>query len=157
MQLTTRKQQASQPATLRDTMNRIFEESFLDPFSFFNDRSLSSMQSDRYLPAFDVSETAKEVRIVADVPGYDPAKIDVQLDRNMLTIRGSMEEEQEEKDRQWIVKRSASGNFEQRLQLPQNIDDKHIKCKAKNGKLTITVPKTKDGMQSGRRLEIEAA
>jgi HSP20 family protein len=158
MQLTPWKnRQTSQPATLHDAVSRIFEDSFLDPFSFFNDRSLMPAVSDSYVPAFDISETDKELRIVADVPGYDPAKIDVEIDGNMLTIRGSMEESQEEKDKQWIIKRSASGNFVQRLQLPQNIDDKHIKCKAKNGKLSIFVPKTKDTSKSGRKLSVETA
>ena len=50
-----------------------------------------------FLPSVDVSETDKEIRIVAELPGVERKDIDVTLDGNRLTIKGEKRDEREEK------------------------------------------------------------
>jgi HSP20 family protein len=162
MQLIPRKQQrqtgsGSQALTLRDAMNQIFDESFWDPIRFFSEGSpLTSMtQQWQFLPSFDIAETDKELQVVADVPGYDSKDVNVNLENGVLTIEGKMEEQKEEKDKRWYRKEASHGNFYQQVTLPQGIDEKNVKCKMKNGKLTITIPKTQGSKPQGRTLTIE--
>jgi len=158
------KRQDNKPVTLRDAMNRLFDESFWDPFDMFGDRSLfpNTFQgriTTQFIPNIDISETDKEVKVVTDLPGYEPEKIDVQLQDGVLTMSGSMQEEKEEKDKKekWYRKECSSGSFYRQFTLPDYIEEDKVKCKFKNGKLTIIVPKKAEAetVKQGKKLEIE--
>ncbi|MBM3231604.1 Hsp20/alpha crystallin family protein [Candidatus Peregrinibacteria bacterium] len=162
MQIIPRKQQrqtgsGQQALTLRDAMNQLFDESFWDPMRFFSECSLLPVASQQwqFLPSFDIAETDKELQVVADVPGYDSNDVSVNLENGVLTIEGKMEEQNEEKDKRWYRREASHGSFRQQVSLPQGIDVKNVKCKMKNGKLTITVPKTQESKPQGRTLAIE--
>lgn len=148
----------SQAVTLRDAMNQLFDESLWDPMRFFSENALlpATSQQWQFLPSFDVSETDKELQIVADIPGYDSENVRVNLENSVLTIEGKMEEQKEEKDKKWYRKEASHGSFYQQVTLPQGIDEKNVKCRMKNGKLTITVPKTQESKPQGRTLTIES-
>ncbi len=161
MQIIPRRQQQSgsgqQALTLRDAMNQLFDESFWDPMRFFSEGSLlpDVKRQLQFLPSFDVSETEKEIQIVADVPGYDPKDVHVRIDNGVLTIEGKMEEEKEEKHKKWYRREASRGNFMRQLSLPQGVDEKHVKCKMKNGKLTIAVEKPQEIETQGKALRID--
>jgi HSP20 family protein len=130
---------------LRDPMSQFFEESFWDPFERLrvNPFHLLEWQSpvSQYVPGVDMAETDKEIQVIADVPGYDPKDIEVTLENSVLTIKGRMEEDKEEKGKKWYHRQCASGNFFQQFHLPAGLDESGVKCKVKHGKLTITIPK----------------
>lgn len=162
MQLLPRKQQPSgsgpQSLTLRDAMNQLFDESFWDPMRFLSEgTSLPAIAQEQwqFFPSFDISETDKHLQIIADVPGYDPANVSVNLENGVLTIQGTMEEEKEEKGKKWYRREASRGNFFRQLSLPQGIDEKSVKCKMRNGKLMITVSKPSEVKPSGKTLQIE--
>lgn len=163
MQLIPRRQQRqmgsrSQAVTLRDAMNQLFDESLWDPTRFFSEDSLlpTASQQWQFLPSFDISETDKELQVVADVPGYDPKNVNVNLENGILAIEGKMEEQKEEKDKRWHRQEASRGSFRQQMSLPQGIDEKNVKCKMKNGKLTITIPKMAENKPQGRTLAIDS-
>jgi len=139
-------------------MNQLFDESFWDPMRFFSDTSSllpSATREWQFLPSFDVSETDKELQVVADVPGYDPKNVNVHLENGVLTIEGKMEEDKEEKGKRWYRREASRGNFVRQLSVPQSIEEKDIKCKMKNGKLTVTIQKRDQALQGGKTLKIE--
>ncbi len=143
--------------TLRDAMNQLFDESFWDPMRFFSDQSLFTTERKwQFLPSFDIAETDKELHIVADVPGYDPKNVHVKIDNGILTIEGTMEEDKEEKNKKWHRRETSRGNFMRQVSLPQGVSDKDVKCKLKNGKLTISVQKPKEIQSQGKMLQIES-
>lgn len=162
MQLMPWKQQrqdgSQQSMTLRDAMNQLFDESFWDPMRFFSEGSMfpATTQRWQFLPSFDVSETEKELQIVADVPGYDPEDVNVRIDNGMLIVEGKMEEDKEEKNKKWYRRETARGNFFRQLSLPQGITDKDVKCKMKNGKLTVSIQKPQEIHSQGKTLKIES-
>lgn len=162
MQLVPRRQQrqsgfGSQTLTLRDAMNQLFDESLWDPMRFFSETSLlpAILQQWQFLPSLDVSETDKQLDIVADIPGYDSKNVRVTLENRVLTIEGKMEEQKEEKDKKWHRKEASRGSFYQQVGLPQGIDEKSVKCKMKNGKLMITILKKHESKPKGNVLTIE--
>lgn len=155
MQIVPRKKDQPQPVSLRDAMNRLFDESFWDPFpSLWGGERLMSRQ---FVPDMDVSETEKEIKVTADVPGYDPKDIDVTLNDSVLTISGTMAQEKEEEDKkqQWHCRQCASGSFVRQFSLPRSVQEDKISCKAKNGKLTIVIPKKKEEAIQGKKLTID--
>lgn len=143
--------------TLRDAVNQLFDESFWDPFSMlrsgpldaFGDDSL--LRTNAFVPSIDVSETDREIHIVADVPGFDPKNVHVTIDDGILSIDGTMEEEREEKDTRWHRREAARGSFVRRISLPAGVTDKDVSCVLKNGKLTVAVKKPEKMNESGTK------
>lgn len=151
----SKKRQVSQAMTLRDAMNRMFDESFWDPWQMMTlgtDRALSEYA--RFVPGTDIAETDKAIEVSFDVPGYDPKKIDVSLDDGVLTVSGSTESNTEEKNKKWHRRECACGSFSQSVALPRDIDATGITCESSHGKLTIVIPKKKQEASSGKKLPI---
>jgi HSP20 family protein len=92
-------------------------------------------------PAVDVGEDDKAVTIRVDVPGLDEKDLDIELSGNLLTIRGSREDEWSES--RWGVRRRerVSGSFVRTISLPSYVDADKIQARYDKGTLTITVPK----------------
>jgi len=92
--------------------------------------------------SMNVSETDKEIRITAELPGVTEQDIDVSLDDDVLTIRGEKRfERKDDKENFHFVERSY-GTFQRSLRLPYAVDPKQVRASFENGVLTVTVPKT---------------
>jgi HSP20 family protein len=93
-------------------------------------------------PALNVGGTPQTVEIYAFAPGLDPASIDVQLDRGLLTVAGerpaSLPSSEDAKSTVHINERFA-GSFRRMLTLPDDADAEAIKADYRDGILHITV------------------
>ncbi|MGO4705217.1 Hsp20/alpha crystallin family protein [Microvirga sp. 2MCAF38] len=102
------------------------------------------------MPQMDVSETEKEVRVRAELPGVAENDIDVRLDDGVLTIRAEKKTEmKEEKEDYHFVERSF-GTFQRALRLPYAINVDEVKANFQNGVLTVTLPKGKEEERTHR-------
>lgn len=141
---------------LRDAVDRFMNDALV-PSRFFNETfpalPLRSMDVD-ILPDIDVSETDKEINVVANIPGFDPKNVKAEIKDNCLIMQGTMEEEKEEKGRRWHRQERRSGSFYREIALP-SVDEAKAKCVIKNGTLTVTVPKKEEA--KGKNLPIEIA
>ena len=92
--------------------------------------------------SMNVSETDKEIRITAELPGVTEQNIDVSLDDDVLTIRGEKKfERKDDKENFHFVERSY-GTFQRSLRLPYAVDSEQVQASFENGVLTVTLPKT---------------
>jgi HSP20 family protein len=144
--------------TIRDRVDRLFRRPLWDPYNSF--WSLDPLMTDSAFgglltPNIDVSETNKEIRIKADVPGYKPEDISVEMDENILTIRGKVEEAKEEKDEEYIRQERSFGEFQRSLAVPQYADMEKIDCECKNGVLEIIIPK-KESRSKAKRIDVKS-
>jgi HSP20 family protein len=148
-------QEERSPERFPSPVNRLFDESFFDPFRFFQQpRSFFTEMGRSFTPLVDVSETDKEVAIEADVPGYDPKSIHVDVSNNMLTISGKMEERPQQGKKWHRRERSYSyAEFRRQILLPDYVDGTHAACTMKHGKLLITIPKKPEA--EPRHLEVK--
>jgi HSP20 family protein len=80
-----------------------------------------------------------EVVLRFDVPGVDPEKIDVTVDRGVLTISATREETKTEGD-QPVVRERYSGSVTRRVRLSDNLDVEKIEASNSNGVLEIHIP-----------------
>jgi HSP20 family protein len=115
-------------AQLHRRMNSVFED-------FFG-RSSSDLWGDaagEFLPRVDVSETGKEVRITAELPGLDEKDVEVTVTNNMLTIKGEKKVEKEEEEGDYYNSERSYGYFDRTIALPQGIDADNAKAKFKKG------------------------
>lgn len=100
--------------------------------------------SDMMRVSMDVAETDQAFEIKLDLPGIESDAVDVQVDRNTLTVRGHRTEESEEKDekkRFHRVERS-SGSFSRSIVLPEAINENEAAAEFKDGVLKIVIPKS---------------
>lgn len=122
-----------------------------DPFSMFGDHPAFKQAAGLRV---DVYETDKDLVIEADVPGYSPKDIEVELNNRTLVIRGKQSHESDGKDNQYFRRERMYSSFERRFNLPAEVDLEKIKSDLKNGKLSIKVPKSGSG--SVKKIPIES-
>jgi HSP20 family protein len=121
--------------SLRDAMEKLFDESFWWPFSS-NERALSIMY-----PKVDISETENEVKVRADIPGVDPENVNIEVTEDFLSISGSSERSEEEKGENYYRVERQFGEFSREFILPSKIDPDSVEAEAKNGTIIITLKK----------------
>ncbi|OUL98680.1 Hsp20/alpha crystallin family protein [Variovorax sp. JS1663] len=92
-------------------------------------------------PALNVGGTPQTVEIYAFAPGLDPATLEVQLDRGLLTISGERPSTLPEGEASSTVhiNERFTGNFRRMLTLPEDADPEAIKADYRNGVIHITV------------------
>lgn len=122
----------------------------LNEFSRFFDRYASNDSSTsataEWAPAVDIEEHADKYVLHADVPGVDPAAIDITLENGVLTLSGSREKtaEQHAGNGGGVESRRIeriTGRFLRRFTLPESVDADAVKANGKNGVLEIVIPK----------------
>lgn len=135
-------------AELHREMNRLFDD-------FVSGRGAPQGGAMVTAPRIDVKESQQELCVCADLPGVDPADVDVRLDGDMLTIRGERKSESEQKQEDFHLMERSWGTFQRSLQLPFAPNADQVKADYKHGVLTIHIPK--QGQQErSRRIEIQA-
>lgn len=125
--------------SLRDAMNRLFEESVLRP------GFLAATETSSAGAPVDIYETEDSVVLKATVPGVRPEDIDVTISGDVLTIKGEFKpEEPTEKQRNFIRQERRFGSFCRQLTLPTAIDSNRVSATFENGILTLEMPKREE-------------
>ena len=107
-----------------------------------------------WLPAIDVFDTKDAVVLKAELAGMNPDDIHIEVEDNVLTVRGERRfEEKVDEDRYYRVERRF-GSFQRSLALPQGMKPSDISANYEDGILTITVPKVEE--EKPKRIEVKA-
>ena len=150
MSAPTRYGEGADPfVTLRRVMDRLFD----DAFRGFGVPSLGLGRAGNW-PSLEVSETDKEVRVMAELPGLEEKDVEVLLGDGTLTLRGEKKSETEDKDRHFSE--HYYGRFERRVALPSEVDEDKIQASFKNGVLTVTMPKSAKAQERVKRIPVNA-
>jgi len=108
-----------------------------------------------WVPAVDVVELAERFLVRADVPGVDPADIDISMDKGVLSVAGERHaDDRTEADGVQRYER-VSGRFCRRFTLPETAAADGITAKSANGILEISIPKQPE--VRARRIAVDAA
>ena len=116
---------------LRDTMNRLFESSFLR----------SSEGVAMFQPPMDVVEGENEITVSMDIPGFKSEDVEVNVTEDLLTIRGKMSEDREEAKGRYHLRERRYSAFGRSLAIPTKIKPDEAVATFKNGVLMVTLPK----------------
>jgi len=95
-----------------------------------------------FVPPVDITETAGEYIISAEIPGIDPQGIEVRLEGNTLILRGEREQEHDVDEGTMHRSERTFGAFSRSFTLPQDVDGEGIAARFRNGVLTVNVPKS---------------
>jgi len=128
-------------------------DDFFNNFENQSPRSLLSRNEQDVYPQLDVSETNSHYCLELDLPGIDKKDVDIKVDNNILTIKGTKELDKENKDNNFYTRERFYGDFQRSLDLPANVNIDTIAADFKDGVLTIKIPKTE--ISSAKTIDIK--
>jgi len=124
----------------------------------FNDVFFPSVDSQKWLPAVDISETKDSLLVKAELPGMDAKDISVSISGNLLTIKGEKKNEEKDKDESHYCVEWYSRNYrpcQRVVQLPTDVQGKRVKASFDMGILKITLPKVGEAKKKEIEIEVE--
>lgn len=132
---------------LRDELNRLF--------SSFGDAETSGATAS-WIPAVDIHEYDDRFQIYVDLPGVDPARVDITLENGVLMLSGerTVEKAVERGEQTRVRTERGSGRFHRQFILPDSIDAENIEAKGRNGVLEISI--RKHAKAQPRRIKVAA-
>jgi HSP20 family protein len=106
-------------------------------------------------PETDVVETEREIRVHVEMPGLKRDNIEVDVENNVLTIRGEKREERTEgQDGRYHLAERRYGTFARSFVLPRDVDADAIQAAFEDGVLTVRIPKSEKARR--RKIDIGA-
>ena len=147
-------------APLRRDMNRLFD-SFFDELPFLG-ASLSGLSSTLpgralFSPTIDVTETAQEIVVKAEVPGLNEQDLNVTLEHNSLVISGEKKQTNKRTEEGIAYNESSWGAFRRVLPLEGiEINEGELEATLNNGVLKIHLPKKEQSKPNIKRINIKS-
>lgn len=129
----------SDAVSLRDAMDRLFEDSFIQP-RFVAPLRESVMGR---LP-IDLVENQNELIVKASIPGFKPEDIEITVVGDALTIKGTAQNEVKQEKENYLVQERRFGAFHRTLNLPVAVQADKAHADFENGVLTLTLPKVEE-------------
>jgi HSP20 family protein len=119
--------------TLREAMDRLFDDAFTRP--------INPRDGGWSTPAIDMYQTDDEVVVRAALPGFKADEVQINVTGDVLTLRGETKQQEEQEDRAWHIREQRWGSFERSVSLPTDVTADKAVADFENGILTITLPK----------------
>ena len=114
--------------------------------------ALSTLQR----PLIDVSGDANCYEIKLDVPGMKESDLSVEVNHDVLVIRGERSDRSEDSDRHYYRVERSYGAFQRTLALPDDADADEIAARLDNGVLRLQIPRRETAAQNVKRIAIES-
>jgi HSP20 family protein len=127
---------AREMMTLREAMDRLFDDAFTRPLSLNN--------GNWSVPAVDMYQTDNEVVVKAALPGIKADEVQINVTGELLTLKGETKQEEEKKEKAYHIREQRWGTFERSIALPTQVVADKAKAEFENGVLTITLPKAEE-------------
>jgi HSP20 family molecular chaperone IbpA len=106
-----------------------------------------------YVPAVDILETDQSLLLVSEMPGVDEGGVDITIEKNVLTIKGTVVD-QVPADFRLSYEEYGVGDYERSFTLTNEIDRDGVNATIKNGVLKLTLPKVKQA--AARKVAVTA-
>ena len=133
----TRWEPAREMMTLREAMDRLFDDAFTHSLSMRDGWSAST-------PAVDMYQTDDELVVRASLPGIKADEVQINITGDVLTLKGEVKHEEEKNDKAWHIREQRWGSFQRSVALPTNVVSDKAKAEFENGILIITLPKAQE-------------
>ena len=90
--------------------------------------------------------------LTAELPGYEPSEISIEVKENVVSIKGERKAQELAEGETWHLRERVTGSFERSFRLPHNVEADAVKAAFKNGVLTLALPKAES--EKPRKIEI---
>ena len=139
---------------LQREVDRVFSD-FMTDWPLTGSMSLMDRRFGRFVPDVDITESDKEFRVTAELPGMDENDLNVTYVEGLLTIKGEKREEHEEQRGDSYRSERRFGAFERTIPLPSGVNPDKAKASFKKGVLSITLPKTEEARSNKKIIAIQ--
>jgi HSP20 family protein len=126
---------AREMMSLREAMDRLFDDAFTQPLG---------RPANGSSPAIDMYETDNEVVVKAAIPGFKAEDVQINVTGDVLSIRGEMSAQEDQHDKTWQMREQRWGAFERSVMLPAGVNADRASAEFENGILTVTLPKAEE-------------
>jgi HSP20 family protein len=117
-------------------------------------RAPALTQAAQWSPQIEVVERDDTLLVRADLPGVKREDVEVNVENDVLTIRGQRRHEHRETEGGYRRSERSYGTFYRQIPLPQGVDAGQIEASYEDGVLEVTVPSPRDTQRGRRRIEI---
>jgi HSP20 family protein len=128
----TRWEPVREMMTLREAMDRLFDDAFTRPLS---------MSAGSVVPAIDLFQNEEEVVVKASLPGLKSEDVHISVTADVLTLSGEFKQDNDKKEATYHIREHRYGAFERSVMLPTEVQTDKARADFENGILTITLPK----------------
>jgi HSP20 family protein len=118
--------------SLRQAMDRLFEDSFVRSGSWPTERGAFPL---------DVSNAEDALVVEAALPGIRPEDVEITVEDGTLAIRGETRSERREGEGETLVQEIRRGSFARMVALPNGLEPDNASATFENGILTLRIPK----------------
>lgn len=124
--------------------------------SFFDlaPRDRQQGQQSLWSPQVEVLEKDNQLVVRADLPGVNKDDVTIEVDDNILTLRGERKNEHEEKQGNVYRSERSYGSFQRSFRLPEGTNPDEVTASFQNGVLEITMPNAQSQQAQPRRIEV---
>ncbi len=130
-----RRDPYSDVVSLRDLMDRLFEQSLMPP---------RLAETDLLDTAMDMYETDNEVVIKLTAPGVQPDDLEVTVEAGTVRIKGEVKSEENIEDANYVRRERRFGRFQRVVSLPSDVNPDAASADFENGLLTLKIPKKEE-------------
>ena len=128
----TRWEPVREMMTLREAMDRLFDDAFTRP---------NSMSGGSVVLPIDLYQTEEEVIVQASLPGLKLEDVHISVTADVLTLSGEYKQESDKKEATYHIREQRFGSFERAVMLPTDVQSDKAKADFENGVLTVILPK----------------
>lgn len=118
---------------MEDLFDRVFSQPLARP-----------THSDLNPLPIDLIEETDRLVVRAAVPGVNPEELEVQVENNVLTIRGEAKQEEVSEKAKVYRRELPVGKFSRSIRLPENLNLDRVEAKFQHGIVTISLPKQEE-------------
>ena len=138
--------------SVNDEISSILNRNF---DSFFPEFILNEGMDDKYAMPVEIHEKDDEYNIKAELPGVKKEDLDIDIDKNYLTINAKRHEEHKEDTKGFRKSEFKYGEFSRTVYFPQEVDVEKTKAKLEHGILSIEAPKIAAEKANTKKLSVE--
>lgn len=135
MTLVRRNSPLGELVSLRQAMDRLFEDSFVRPRSWPGDGPSGAM-----LP-LDITNSPDMLTVEAALPGIRPEDVEITVEDGTLTIRAESRGERETKDGETLIREIQRGSVSRAVALPSGLEPDKATATFEHGVLTLSIPR----------------
>lgn len=122
-------------ATLRQAMDRLFDDEVFRPFTW-----TGALLDGPTLP-LDVVGTPDALLVEASLPGIKPDDVDITVENGTLTITGRTADERQASEGSYLIQEIRRGSFSRSVTLPNGLEPDKAVASFENGVLSLRIPK----------------
>lgn len=105
----------------------------------------------------DITEREGKLFVRAAVPGVEPGELDIQIEKNVLTIRGETKAEAATEDEKVYRREVSYGAFARSIRLPEGLDLDAADAEFKNGMVTVTLPRLPEEKPKALKVNVRSS